>query len=218
MSQAVPGGTQFRVLVRGATARDDAMTVRELGRAGIAAHACATAADMLAQLPSGAGALLLAEECLLDASATGLLQAVVRQPPWSDLPVMILARHGAESRVIAGGHSLLPMMKLRLANLEYVIDINDLHDELGYVRVGVDEVRIGDVRVALAQPQTYMNDSGIAVVTEPVASRPPTTSSGTRWRTSSPRRRRPPPARTPAPLPAAAPRCSCAPRPTATRC
>ena len=35
------------------------------------------------------------------------------------------------------------MMKLRLANLEYVIDINDLHDELGYVRVGADEVRIG---------------------------------------------------------------------------
>ena len=35
------------------------------------------------------------------------------------------------------------MMKLRLANLEYLIDINDLHDELGYVRVGTDEVRIG---------------------------------------------------------------------------
>jgi carbon-monoxide dehydrogenase medium subunit len=34
-------------------------------------------------------------------------------------------------------------MKLRLANLEYVIDINDLHDELGYVRVGTGEVRIG---------------------------------------------------------------------------
>jgi carbon-monoxide dehydrogenase medium subunit len=35
------------------------------------------------------------------------------------------------------------MMKLRLANLEYLIDINDLHGELGYVRVGVGEVRIG---------------------------------------------------------------------------
>jgi carbon-monoxide dehydrogenase medium subunit len=54
-----------------------------------------------------------------------------------------LERLGSEARLIAGGHSLLPMMKLRLANLEYVIDINDLHDELGYVRVGTDEVRIG---------------------------------------------------------------------------
>jgi carbon-monoxide dehydrogenase medium subunit len=35
------------------------------------------------------------------------------------------------------------MMKLRLTDLEYLIDINDLHDELGYVRIGVDEVRIG---------------------------------------------------------------------------
>lgn len=55
----------------------------------------------------------------------------------------LLERLGSEARLIAGGHSLLPMMKLRLANLEYVIDINGLHDELGYVRVGTDEVRIG---------------------------------------------------------------------------
>ena len=55
----------------------------------------------------------------------------------------LLERLGSEARLIAGGHSLLPMMKLRLANLEYVIDINDLHGELGYVRVGADEVRIG---------------------------------------------------------------------------
>jgi len=44
---------------------------------------------------------------------------------------------------VAGGHSLLPMMKLRLANPEYLVDINDLHDELGYVEVGEREVRIG---------------------------------------------------------------------------
>ncbi|MCW2843796.1 MAG: carbon monoxide dehydrogenase medium chain [Nocardioides sp.] len=55
----------------------------------------------------------------------------------------LLERLGSEARLIAGGHSLLPMMKLRLANLEYVIDINDLHDTLGYVKVGTEEVRIG---------------------------------------------------------------------------
>jgi carbon-monoxide dehydrogenase medium subunit len=60
-----------------------------------------------------------------------------------DNAIDLLERLGDEARLIAGGHSLLPMMKLRLANLEYVIDINDLHDELGYVRVGTDEVRIG---------------------------------------------------------------------------
>ena len=45
----------------------------------------------------------------------------------------LLERLGGSARLVAGGHSLLPMMKLRLANLEYLIDINDLHDELGYV-------------------------------------------------------------------------------------
>ncbi len=55
----------------------------------------------------------------------------------------LLERLGDESRLVAGGHSLLPMMKLRLANPEYLIDINDLHADLGYVRVGADEVRIG---------------------------------------------------------------------------
>ena len=60
-----------------------------------------------------------------------------------DDAIALLERLGSEARLVAGGHSLLPMMKLRLVNLEYVIDINDLHDELGYVRVGTDEVRIG---------------------------------------------------------------------------
>jgi aerobic carbon-monoxide dehydrogenase medium subunit len=53
-----------------------------------------------------------------------------------------LQEHGSEARIIAGGHSLLPMMKLRLANPEYLIDINDLH-ELSYVREFADEIRIG---------------------------------------------------------------------------
>jgi carbon-monoxide dehydrogenase medium subunit len=53
-----------------------------------------------------------------------------------------LARLGSEARIVAGGHSLLPMMKLRLANPEHLIDINDLH-ELAYIREQGDEIRIG---------------------------------------------------------------------------
>jgi aerobic carbon-monoxide dehydrogenase medium subunit len=53
-----------------------------------------------------------------------------------------LQRLGPEARVIAGGHSLLPMMKLRLANPEHLIDINDL-TELSYIREEGDEIRIG---------------------------------------------------------------------------
>jgi aerobic carbon-monoxide dehydrogenase medium subunit len=59
-----------------------------------------------------------------------------------DGAIAALERLGPEARVIAGGHSLLPMMKLRLANPEHLIDINDLA-ELRYVREGDGEIRIG---------------------------------------------------------------------------
>ena len=60
-----------------------------------------------------------------------------------DHAIGLLERLGSEARIIAGGHSLLPMMRLRLATPEYLVDINDLADELGYIRVEGDEMRIG---------------------------------------------------------------------------
>jgi aerobic carbon-monoxide dehydrogenase medium subunit len=59
-----------------------------------------------------------------------------------DGAIAALERLGSEARIIAGGHSLLPMMKLRLANPEHLIDINDL-DELAYIREQDGEIRIG---------------------------------------------------------------------------
>ena len=56
-----------------------------------------------------------------------------------------LQKLGSEARIIAGGHSLLPMMKLRLANPEHLIDINDL-TELAFIRETdppAPEIRIG---------------------------------------------------------------------------
>jgi carbon-monoxide dehydrogenase medium subunit len=51
-----------------------------------------------------------------------------------DHALALLARWGSEARVVAGGHSLIPMMKLRLARPEALIDINDLA-ELSYLRL-----------------------------------------------------------------------------------
>ncbi len=62
-----------------------------------------------------------------------------------DGAIASLQRLGSDARVIAGGHSLLPMMKLRLAQPEHLIDINDLH-ELSYIEETdppAPEVRIG---------------------------------------------------------------------------
>lgn len=57
--------------------------------------------------------------------------------------ISLLDRLGEDARLIAGGHSLLPMMKLRLANVEYLIDINDLRADLGFITIEDDEIRIG---------------------------------------------------------------------------
>jgi carbon-monoxide dehydrogenase medium subunit len=59
-----------------------------------------------------------------------------------DGAIASLQRLGSDARVIAGGHSLLPMMKLRLANPAHLIDINDL-TELAYIREENGEIRIG---------------------------------------------------------------------------
>lgn len=54
----------------------------------------------------------------------------------------LLARHGEEARVVAGGHSLIPMMKLRLAQPEALIDINDV-TELSRIRIEGDMLCVG---------------------------------------------------------------------------
>jgi aerobic carbon-monoxide dehydrogenase medium subunit len=59
-----------------------------------------------------------------------------------DRAIATLQRLGPDARVIAGGHSLLPMMKLRLAQPKHLVDINDL-DELSYIRRENGEIRIG---------------------------------------------------------------------------
>ncbi len=54
----------------------------------------------------------------------------------------LLAQHGEESRLLAGGHSLLPMMKLRLARPEVLIDLQEVA-ELRGIKIEGDEIVIG---------------------------------------------------------------------------
>jgi carbon-monoxide dehydrogenase medium subunit len=60
-----------------------------------------------------------------------------------DEAISLLQRHGPESRLLAGGHSLIPMMKLRLAFPEVLIDIHELDGELRYVREDGGMLRVG---------------------------------------------------------------------------
>ena len=71
-----------------------------LRRAGLDAHAFVTLDTLVQEMAHGAGAIVLAEEVLADPAAAALTRALSEQPPWSDLPVLVLARQGADSRAI----------------------------------------------------------------------------------------------------------------------
>jgi carbon-monoxide dehydrogenase medium subunit len=77
-----------------------------------------------------------------------------------DHAIGLLDRLGEEARIVAGGHSLLPMMKLRIANPEYLVDINDLAPELGYVITDPTLVRIG----AMARHREILESDTLAAV------------------------------------------------------
>jgi aerobic carbon-monoxide dehydrogenase medium subunit len=74
--------------------------------------------------------------------------------------VGLLDRLGDGALIVAGGHSLLPMMKLRIANPEYLVDINDLASELGYVVTDPTLVRIG----AMTRHREVLESAGLAAV------------------------------------------------------
>lgn len=54
----------------------------------------------------------------------------------------VLREHGDEARVLAGGHSLIPMMKLRVAEVGHLIDLQDI-PELKGITVSGDRIEIG---------------------------------------------------------------------------
>ena len=56
--------------------------------------------------------------------------------------VNLLQKHGGRAKVVAGGHSLIPMMKLRLAAPEFLIDIGRI-PELSYIKDEGGKIRVG---------------------------------------------------------------------------
>ncbi|QFT48809.1 Carbon monoxide dehydrogenase medium chain (plasmid) [Roseivivax sp. THAF40] len=64
------------------------------------------------------------------------------RPKDMDGVLSLLQEHGDEARVMAGGHSLIPMMKLRMAFVQHLIDLQDVGG-MSDIEVGGDTIRIG---------------------------------------------------------------------------
>jgi PAS domain S-box-containing protein len=89
-----------RILVLVATTKDAAHVHDVLMRVGIASTTCRDMETVVRELETGAGALLVAEECLSDERAANLIAFIRRQPAWSDLPILFLTRQGADSPAV----------------------------------------------------------------------------------------------------------------------
>ncbi|MDI1275149.1 response regulator [Polaromonas sp.] len=86
-----------RIVICTPTGQDASLTSRVFRSVGIGCMVCRDTGELLEQLPRGAGALLLAEEVISGAAMRPLAEYVASQPTWSDLPILLLTRSGADS-------------------------------------------------------------------------------------------------------------------------
>jgi signal transduction histidine kinase/ActR/RegA family two-component response regulator len=73
-----------------ASKRDAALTCEFLSEAGIATRACANADELYREINNGAGALIVAGELLAEDRLAHLSEMLSHQPPWSDIPIIVV--------------------------------------------------------------------------------------------------------------------------------
>ena len=100
MTGGVHENPETRVLLLVPTGKDAELTRSILGRAGFTAVCCSSLEHVCELLETGAGAVLIAEEAVQGRGGC-LVEWLGRQPPWSDLPLLVLARPGADSAAVA---------------------------------------------------------------------------------------------------------------------
>ncbi len=83
-----------RALILAPHGRDAAIAVAMLGEAGTIAEACQSLPDLIAELNVGAGVVVVTEEALATADLSALVTWIADQQEWSDLPFVLLTRHG----------------------------------------------------------------------------------------------------------------------------
>src|SRR5687768_10037220 len=97
MSAAEVNPREQRVLVLASDDADASFVRAVLSSAGLAGDFCADGDALCAAVDEGAGALVVADGALTPAKAACLQETLGRQPPWSDLPLVLLARDASHA-------------------------------------------------------------------------------------------------------------------------
>src|SRR6188474_1493152 len=98
---------ELRILTLAPTTKDADLTRSVLGRAGVTCVPCRGMDQLCDQLTAGAGEVMVVEEAVVESRDRSLANWLSRQPPWSDLPILVLARLGADSAAVAQAMELL---------------------------------------------------------------------------------------------------------------
>jgi signal transduction histidine kinase/ActR/RegA family two-component response regulator len=122
MTAGSTAGEGLRISLLLPTPRDTRLTARLLAESGIATRACQGVRDLQADAVLNTGAVMVGEEWLAMGALDALHEVVAAQPPWSDLPILVVSRVGLESdhidRVLAQlGNATLLDRPLRIAAL-----------------------------------------------------------------------------------------------------
>jgi signal transduction histidine kinase len=100
-AQLAPRGeTPDRIALLTPTGRDAAVAEEVIENAGLHATACADMPALCRLVSAGVGAVLVAEEALNSEASAMLLGVLSDQPPWSDVPIVVLTGEGELSRAI----------------------------------------------------------------------------------------------------------------------
>ena len=81
----------------------------------------------------------------------------------------LLKKYGEEAKILSGGHSLVPLMKLRFAAPAHIVDINGipgldyLKEEGGFLKIGaLVRVSVRRIKIAMASACPYAHEFAIA--------------------------------------------------------
>ncbi|HUQ27280.1 MAG TPA: ATP-binding protein [Usitatibacter sp.] len=127
MTEAQRAVLERRLLILAPTGRDAELTRTMLMEQGIRCFACTDLHHLVHEISVGAGAVLLSEEALPTAEQLYHLgDRLSRQPPWSDLPILLLAHTGADSSAVRAairslGNVTLLERPVRLATLHTAV-------------------------------------------------------------------------------------------------
>jgi signal transduction histidine kinase len=89
-----PAETEERILILAPRGRDASLISGTLAEDGISAVICADAACLVRLLEEGAAAAIVAEEALTQEGVKNIARFLAAQPPWSDMPFVVLTSSG----------------------------------------------------------------------------------------------------------------------------